>query len=268
MCKVVYQTFWSKPLIEKKRLAIALDIAYISLYYAHKSGYTVHMYTDSIGIGYLKEYGYDYIESLIDNIPNNISTKQFAYPKIMAMEKEPLGTIHVDFDVFLKQNCLDKFFNDNTIDCILQCEELNMMHEYQKSKKCLLDIDIDGVWKDVLEHDIPSNVGIIGFNNQEFKDEYISRYKDMSDFFHYDKSIGMPDLYFEQININQLSKIRDYNVYYLLGAIDYSDPKQCKLTENNDLEYIHIQGQNKWNKISELNILNARKKLEKLNKYV
>ena len=100
-------------------------VAALSLKYAQNSGYYVVMYTDTYGYSLLKDLGYDEINTCLDEIPDSVVPYQFfAYPKFFAGLKEPLGSLHIDFDVFLKKPCVDKFFNDKSIDVILQCKEM------------------------------------------------------------------------------------------------------------------------------------------------
>jgi hypothetical protein len=47
--KWVFQTFWTKPM-DKDKIETNIKLAYISLYYLHKNGYKVRMYTDRYGL--------------------------------------------------------------------------------------------------------------------------------------------------------------------------------------------------------------------------
>lgn len=240
MDKIIVQTFWTKPM-DDNNFDINLDLAKISLFYLHKNGYKVHMYTDSKGIKFLQDYGYDKLTLDLDNIPEDIPTCMFAYPKIIALEKEELGTIHIDLDVFIKKPCLDIFFKNKKIDVILQCKEEGYLYFYEVVKQ---NIEKVGVSKDLCVDYTkygPNNVGIIGFNNKELKEQYIKKYKSCSQYYKKFK-IDMIDLFFEQINISYLIKNYNYNVFYLLGNTNYLKDyiKINKLA--NKIGYQHLQG--------------------------
>ena len=126
--KIITQSFWTKP-TDKESLALHLDLAALSLYYAHRSGYVVHMHTDSKGMELLKDYGYDSLLPTLDEIPSDMPECIFAYGKILALEREPIGAVHIDLDVFIKKPLLDRFFEDKTIDVVLQCEEIDIQDD-------------------------------------------------------------------------------------------------------------------------------------------
>ncbi len=109
---VVVQSLWTKPVTDKAKLKILLYIAALSLAYAHESGYAVHMHTDSKDAKLLKDFGYDKLSTILDNIPDTVPTQLFAAGKYYAMKAEGLtGKVHIDIDVFLKKpGVLDCFY--------------------------------------------------------------------------------------------------------------------------------------------------------------
>jgi len=252
----IFQTFWTKPM-DEDRLRKNVYIAALSLRYAQKSGYYVVMYTDSVGYELLKDLGYDEINTYLDNIPEDVNPSQFfAYPKFFAGLKEELGSLHTDFDVFLKKPCVNIFFEDKTIDIILQCEEYHQK-EYEKNCKVICEHEYPEILKIKNMH-YSSNVGIIGFNNKELKEIYYSWYFDYIDFYKtkltYIKNC-LSELISEQVNINYLIKTKKYNCYYLLPIDNdiYEERKKLNVIANK-IGYQHLQGGCKYNESNFLEI--------------
>lgn len=244
----IFQTFWTKPM-SKKTLKISVYIAALSLRYAQASGYYVVMYTDTLGYSYLKDLGYDEINTDLDNIPEDVKPSQFfAYPKFFAGLKEELGTAHIDFDVFLKQPCINKFFEDKSIDIILQDREeyAPKYIMYTDGRKKLLYHPYPETLK--VNHMYASNVGVIGFNNQELKDMYYSWYFDYINFYK-DKLkylIGVhSEMFAEQVNIDYIISNSSYKCFYILPVDNGKNP-QLMTTIADKLGYQHLIGPGKY----------------------
>jgi len=246
--KRIYQAFWTKPMTER-RLKFNVYIAALSLRYAQKSGYYVVMYTDTLGYSYLKDLGYDEINTYLDEIPEDVSPSQFfAYPKFFAGLKEPIGSLHIDYDVFLKQPCVDKFFEDKSIDIILQCREkyVQEFKLYVFGRKKIKTHDYPQTFH--VDHMYSSNVGIIGFNNQELKDTYYSWYFDYINFYkdklEYLQGVSS-EMFAEQVNIDYLIKHSNYNPFYLLIDDDMTNHTQLDQYAD-EIGYQHLQGIGKY----------------------
>jgi hypothetical protein len=244
----IFQTFWTKPM-DKEKLMKNTYIAVLSLMYAKKSGYNVIMYTDSIGYELLKNFEYDEVNKELDNIPEDVNPKQFfAYPKFFAGLKESVGSMHIDFDVFLKKPCINSFFEDKSIDVVLQCKEgyVEFYKEYINGRKKLSLNKHPKTLK--INHLHSSNVGIIGFNNKELKDIYYSWYFDYIDFYK-DKLnylVGVSsELFSEQINIDYIIQQKGYKCLYILPE----DTGENHIILNkcaDEIGYQHLQGGGKY----------------------
>ena len=239
MDKIILQSFWTSPM-HPDQLQTNFYIAAISLYYAHRSGYKVHMHTDSQGMQLLQDLNYDKILPTLDNIPKDTSSRLAAYGKIIALENEPIGTIHTDFDVFIKKPCLDDFFQCKDIDIIVQCKESSLFQDYYRLRDYFKQ---QGVIDELAINQMtPYCVGILGFNNESLKNEYIYRYKTCAEY--YKDKLGecphWPDLYFEQINIGDIIENRDCLTQLLLGKIKYKNPNINKIADR--IGYQHLQG--------------------------
>lgn len=248
--------------MSKKTLKINVYIAALSLRYAKESGYYVVMYTDTLGYSYLKDLGYDEINTDLDNIPEDVNPSQFfAYPKFFVGLKEQLGTIHIDFDVFLKKPCVNKFFEDKSIDAILQCREeyAPTFRLYTDSRKKILLHKYPETFK--VNHMYATNVGVIGFNNQEFKDLYYSWYFDYIDFYKnklkYLKGV-YSEMFSEQINIDYIIHNNNYNCYYLLPEDNGKNPQLMSVFADK-IGYQHLMGPGKYTDDMSLIIRNTLK---------
>lgn len=235
--KIIAQSFWTKPM--GNTLQMNLDLAALSLYYAHRSGYTVHMHTDSVGMLLLKDYGYDSLLPTLDDIPSDIPECIFAYGKILAIEREPIGAVHTDLDVFIKKPLLDRFFEEKTIDAVFQCEEICETDDiYERLRTFFRGYGYPPEL--AIDYLLPANVGVIGFNNLHLRDEYVRRYKACADYYKEARE-GMMDLFFEQVNAHYLVEHYGYRAWYILGQIDYHHMEGvCDFCDR--IGYQHLQG--------------------------
>lgn len=230
--------------MDKESLSLQLDLAALSLYYAHRSGYKVHMHTDSVGMELLKDYGYDSLLPTLDEIPSDIPESIFAYGKILALEHEPIGAVHTDLDVFIKKPLLDEFFEDKNIDVVLQCEEISIQDDiYERLRTFFREYGYPPEL--AVDHTLPANVGVIGFNNQHLRDEYIRRYKACAEYYK-GTSERLMDLFFEQVNVHYLVEHYGYRAWYILGQIGYHHMDGvCDFCDR--IGYQHLQGGGKYN---------------------
>lgn len=242
MIKWICQTFWTKPMSEKHLLTNS-NIAKLSLYYAHRSGYYVKMHTDSKGFDYLKDFGYDELVTDLDTIPEYIPNKIFAYSKYIALKNDPLGYVHTDFDVFIKKPCLDEFYSDSSYDIILQNRETEhqcFLNDYIFGRNFFMQYPVPKGFHP--EHLDACNVGVIGFNSYKLRNIYLTLYEKCAKFY-CDKTEQMsfiPDLFFEQINIDYLIHLYKSKVYFILPRLSYSDIELHKIAK--EVGYQHLLG--------------------------
>ena len=243
---VVVQSLWTKPLKDNRKLRDTMYICALSLAYAHRSGYKVHMHTDSKGYELLKGFGYDKIVKTLDSIPASVPTDLFAAGKFYAMKAEgTLGKVHIDTDVFIKKPILDKFYEDISMDAICQMEEDMPLIDHSDK---IFHMHILGYppttrpnWQGSM------NTGIVGFNNPVLAAKYFKNYFDALKIYTADKidkyksenGYGCMcfDFVLEQIELSYLSV--GYNVYTLLPT-----KNPCFVAD--EIGYQHLQGGTKW----------------------
>ena len=265
---IVIQSLWTKPIMgqidssagygsttssdKRKRMRDTLYLAALSLAYAHRSGYIVHMHTDSYGAKLLKNYGYDKLLTTLDSIPESVPSELFAAGKFFSMRAEGrVGKVHIDIDVFLKkQGVIDKFYEDKGVDVLCQQEE-----DYERF--CFYDDKIRAMhaigypaatypeWRGCM------NTGTIGFNNPSLAAEYFNNYfealkiytkKCFDEYRKKDKDACLLfDFILEQVNLSYMS--RGYNAVTLV-------PTHNPNVVADAIGYQHLQGPNKWSEKS------------------
>lgn len=243
---VIIQSMWTKPFKNRFKFRDQMFMAALSLEYAHRSGYRVHMHTDSVGYSLLRNFGYDKLCRTLVTIPSSVPTDFFAAGKFYAMKAEGIvGKVHIDTDVMLKKNVLDRFYTDKRIDVIHQMEEdMPLVHHEDK----IFHMHVLGypptmrpTWQGSY------NTGIVGFNNRELANKYFDNYFEALQMYNsnrleeYKTQGNYDDLHFdfvlEQITLSFLS--HNYNAYALL-------PTKMPSEAADAIGYLHLQGERKW----------------------
>ena len=252
----VIQSFWTKPLLKNNQdIEYHIKLAKLSLYYIHRSGYKVKMYTDSYGYKKLNHLPYDDISTILNDIPNNISTNLFAAGKFWALRDAGVGVVHIDYDVFIKKaTSISDFYIDNTIDVILQNKEGLYPEIYKGIANTIKKLGVTKYYDPF--HKSISNVGVIGFNNKDLLEIYLHNYFEnlkYIDMIQLDKEIyNKLDFSLEQIAIDYLSQ--NYKVKYVFNKLD----------ELRWIGYQHLQGISKYNTYNKKMV---NKILEKIQLY-
>lgn len=253
----VIQSLWTKPIKDKTKFRDTMYICALSLAYAHRSGYKVHMHTDSKGYELLKGFGYEGLYKTLDDIPDSVPTDMFAAGKFYAMKADGItGKVHIDVDVFLKKpGVIDMFYENKGIDAICQQEE--DISKIDHSDK-IFHLHILGYPETTRPNWNGSmNTGIIGFNNEDLAKRYFDNYFEALKIYKadklqaYKKKNGYDYLLFdfvlEQIQLSYMSL--GHNVYTLLPT------KNCCFVADK-IGYQHLQGDKKWSPVSRQKIRN------------
>lgn len=201
----------------------------LSCLYAKESGFIIKLYTDSIAYEYLKHLPYDEIDVSLDELPNIKSI--YANSKYYALKKEPLDSIHIDCDVFLKNKNLYLEINDlDGYDLIVQNLEIRdkIIFNDKPHTKYGGGWDFANLFKQYFHPiwlkdkcDAMINCGIVGFNNQQLKDDFIKSYEEAINILNNLEKFNdkiITDLVIEQQNLYDLCKYNDYKIKYLLNS--------------------------------------------------
>lgn len=233
----------------------------LSCVYAKKNGFEIALHCDKDTEAVLRNAPYDEIIVDIPHIDESLKAF-YAAPKFIAMKDEPLTSIHIDGDVFLKSPGLIDLMNFDKHDCITQCLELpNGRWGFGWiTAQTMFDNCVYPKWAN---RDCKSmfNCGIVGIKNRELKDEYFKTYWEMLNRFKTNgiKTInGIPDLIVEQQFLKDLTTFNNNSVKTLLD-ID-------NLKVATEIGYQHVIGGNKEENLQTVKLLIQQHDKETYNK--
>ena len=240
----------------------------LSAAYIQRLKEDIVLYTDTFGKECLDHIPYKNIYSILDdNLPVDTCPIMWACSKFYALENEPLGSIHIDGDVFIKSSkCLD-IINSESCDMFCQGEEDISFITCKKTTELYED---NSNWISHLTFPEGANrhgknaynTGILAFYNEGLKKKFIDAY-----FFMFDQVLKVefllkkweenrdicPDLVIEQRFIHDLSQ--GFNVRTL---IDY-----YRLRIHEDacaIGFQHVLSKSKYNMIDK-----CKKALQKVD---
>lgn len=213
------------------------------LYIKRHEGFQAILYADKETIQTMKSIGASYDEYHEISSINYPHSNIYAYPKFLAMQHEPLGSIHIDGDVFIWGEPLKNILQFNNYDVICQnietynnmrakiswdvaqCECSNMNYPSFAKRECQSMI----------------NCGIIGINNQILKDNYFKIYWEMLEQYKtkYKQCKGVPDIIFEQ---QFLLDYCNHNNYRIKTVLDEDN----LFLSAKDIGYLHLIGDSKY----------------------
>lgn len=184
----------------------------LSCLYAKKSGFSINLHTDEKGAKLLDHCPYDKIIVDLKKEDFPLADILYAAPKFKAIENYPLGTIHIDGDVFLKKKGLQEILDFSDYDCIVQYTEAadkGLLKCWSYAQSALKNLTFPK-WAS-REAERMYNNGVLGLNNATLKEEYIKTYWDMYNQFK-TKGIkqGVPDVIIEQQFLLNLCEKKGY----------------------------------------------------------
>ena len=224
-----------------------LIIAALSLAYAHKSGYKVRMYTDSLGKALLSKLPYDSINTELDSIKLPKSSALWSVVKYYALYKEPLGTIHTDFDVMLKKPCLEGLLDNADATCQIFEHVEKCQPYYEQCRTFLISQNMG----DLLDLDNPvkyaCNVGIIGYGSEKMREAHagiiMQVYERLK---HIDTPIPTVDFYMEQAHLYHLS-LKGFKVNPIIKDKVFFDADYTQVCDYaRRVGYCHLQSSRKY----------------------
>lgn len=240
-------SFWSKPSLNYRwcinnKNAIISNIWYYSLSVAYlkRLKQNIVLYTDSFGNECLNHIPYDKIYlTLEEKIDKNTPPIMWACGKFYALNEEPLSSVHIDGDVFIKEEKCLEIITGEKYDLLVQNEEYtNNSGIYIKENKRIQHLDYPFYLDRIYGKSY--NTGIIRFSNNDLKKKFLDNYfyfneqiihdnviKKMWDL---DRNIS-PDIVVEQLFLHQLS--HNFKTICLVDFIDYQS-------------YQHVIGKKKY----------------------
>lgn len=256
----LFHSLWTKPAKDKRwdqssQLESNIWLYTLSVLYAKSSGATIVLHTDTLGKKLLSHLPYDEIYTTLDNIPESIPSMMWAYGKFMALQREPLGSIHIDGDVFIKSPKTLAALDMTNYDMVCQNLETARGNGYGEPRDLLIASNI--ITKDFEYDQFAYNCGCIGFNSPALKEEYLNFYLQKTQLvaqnpsarrvLHKDKYFIF-DLVLEQQSLYILSKKGNYSVKTLLSPnTEWGQVIQDAIA----LHYQHLIGKDKYSFIEQ-----------------
>ena len=241
-----------------KTLPVHVYTFALSAVYAKLNGFEIVLHTDKVGAHYLQHAPYD--EIIVDLGTPPEDKRIFAWSKFVAMVNEPIDSIHIDGDVFIKKPIQDllKLEDDDIL-----CQNLEKIGIFPYHESCW---DKESyVWRDCKypswmprRFDEMYNCGIIAFKDKKIRDEYFNLYhKMMNDFKTNGKSADCtPELVSEQKLLYDFAKHNNLKVKCILILLELTPSA-------NKIGYQHLLGDAKHKSLDKTKIF-----LERLNKNV
>ena len=229
----------------------------LSVEYLKNLGQRIDLHTDEFGKDLLDHIPYDNIYLTLESIPKWMDPSIWACGKMYALKQVPIGTTHIDGDVFFKKAmCLSKL--NQQADVITQCyENTSGAPAYTSAMSSLQHLEFPN-WA-TKTFGKSCNTGVLCFKNEYLKNDFLDAYFAMAEKisndskcknkFSIDKSIA-PDIIIEQKFLYELSS----NQHYKMGVI--LDNK----SEAIDIGYQHVIGVHKYPQLN-----SAKEVLKKLN---
>jgi len=252
---------WTKPMTGSRwyiedQLKNNLWLFALSVAYVKKFGHEIVLHTDGLGKEIYGRLPYDEIHLTLDNL--NAHERFWAAGKILAQEAEPIGSIHIDGDVFLKKRAVYDIIRDRDADVIVQMLEGGFSIPYPGS--CYgdnLNLVLSALNKNIppefdRRQDSAYNCGLVKFNNPEPKNRYIKGYKEMINNCCGDQSFVKrliadnnmcPDLIMEQWWLKSVTDHYGYKVKTVLSGHDINEAAV-------KIGYTHVIGTAKYGLIS------------------
>ena len=111
----------------------------LSLAYLRRLGVETVLHTDTLGASLLGHLPYDAINLTLNEVPNDIHPRFWAAGKIWALQAEPVGSIHIDGDVFIKSENALRYIDSKHWDFLAQHYESS---EWYEKENIVFDIDL------------------------------------------------------------------------------------------------------------------------------
>ena len=231
-----------------------------SFLFAKRLGAQVVLHTDRLGAMMLSDIPYDNVYVYLDDLPKGIAPF-WAFGKLYATAREQLGSIHIDGDVFLKEQSLTSLF-DGKYDLLVQNEEgekWRIDNTYAYSQTAIGAENMTSGCH--IGYPLSYNCGVTQFMNANLKKAYIDMYfatvdkvlHDPTYFQRADKILNdprrkgfiCPDIVVEQQCLHEIATRMQANVKVVLDG----DINECA----ERIGYCHLLSSNKYKMQDELN---------------
>jgi hypothetical protein len=232
-----------------------------SVDYLQMLGINIDLYTDSYGATIFNCLPYKNIYTTLDELNDTVNPRFWSAGKIVALREAPLGTVHIDGDVFLKKQAVLDALDMTGHDCIVQMAE--RMSVFMASYADVLPMFQEAIGDSVsgFTYNLTEavNAGVLGFNNQRMKDDFINGYNQILNLCQADQKFMSllkydvekkiePNVVIEQYYLKSLSNVAKYSIKNLLelNSDDFNDDWQTMNQQANELGFAHAWGSSKY----------------------
>lgn len=221
-----------------------LSLAYVSAESIVKNGYELVMYTDKLGKEVLDGFPYD--EVIVEKRLDETNKKMFASPKYFALGNEPLGTIHLDYDIIIEKPCLEP---KEEWDIVTQMV-YKLPTKYKKERAFMSKNGYPKGMQGIKISDYPYCTGVIGFNNAEMKALFLDNYFDAVKIYK-DRDIPKDiciDFLLEQSYASTLVEHYGFTPAFVVKDGDFFKyvSNGSRYYEDKETGFVHYQGASKW----------------------
>ena len=283
--KKFIHSYYSRPYLsennrwkKEKEHITSLWLFSLSMEYVRRNNHEIVLFTDNFGAEIFADLGYDKIYNDLNCLEKmNLHERFWAAGKIIALQNSPVGDVHIDGDVFLKNEQLCRDILNKDCDLIAQNAEsafINGVDTHYCFIYSALEKIVPDLQKFITKERYGLNCGVVGFQNAELKDKFCSGYfENMVKIHAHDlktmSEISTPDLICEQLFLMQCARESNAKVELLLDS-EWSEYGQ-QIADK--IGYCHLIGNSKYTYLPEVkNILQKinpelyEKVLERANK--
>lgn len=257
----ITHSLWTKPMLHNRwfvenQLEPSIWLYALSFLYAKEVADKVILHADDLGMKYLDAIPYDEVYPTLNQI-SDVHQKWWAMGKVIALENEPINSVHIDGDVFLRNPKLirEKFMMQG-FDMV--CQMVERGHLFSGGYEPQLDY-FDHALRNVEVRgygwcDYALNCGVLGFRKKSLKNEFIKNVKVMIAESSKDHSIMFlldgqyePNIIVEQYMLAGLAELTRSKIQFILDPVEV-DQQQSLNQVANELGYIHAWGKTKYQK--------------------
>lgn len=161
-----------------KRLLREPWIFALSLHYVKKYGHTLVMHTDAYGMQLFGFLPYDEVHVSLDEDLGVAQDLFYSAGKVQALKIEPVGTIHIDGDAFLKTSEIYQIIAAPGYDAVAQSLDVVMPNTLDFMEMLRPYLMRRMPW--LFDNGLSYNSGVYGFRNAELRDGFIAAYEEIT----------------------------------------------------------------------------------------
>ena len=205
----------------------------LSALYAYESDIDITLYTDYEFKVLLEKSPYKNIKEFFKykNEFADVDTQFFTWPKLVALDAVSRDTIHIDGDVFLKDNSCLRLLDIGNYD--VMCQHLEVMgktletdYVYNDSFNTIKHLNFPSFIEKKVPKCMP-NTGVLCVQNEnlwnEYRDTYWNMVKQARDNGLNPTGCSIPDIILEQQFLKEICDYRGYSMKYILDGSHYDE---------------------------------------------